>query len=69
MSAYQMPKGFDDQPWYPQWKRTVDRVVAARMELDASKPGTPEREAAGREYESALSAFRLLAEKHQPKRH
>jgi hypothetical protein len=62
-----MPKRFEDQPWYPEWKRTVDRVVAARMELDATKPGTPEREAADGKYQSALTAFRLLAHQHQPK--
>jgi hypothetical protein len=38
----QMPERFEDQPWYPEWKRTVDRVVTARMELDAAKPGTPD---------------------------
>jgi hypothetical protein len=60
-----MPKSFEDQPWYPEWKKTIDRVVAARMVLDATKPDTPEWEAADREYEAALTPFRLLAEKHR----
>jgi len=45
----------------------IDRVVTARMELDATKRGTPEREAADREYESALTAFRMVADKHRRK--
>jgi hypothetical protein len=67
MLGIPMPERFEDQPWYPEWKRTVDRVVTARMELDATKPGTPEWEAADREYESALAAFRAAADEHRPK--
>jgi hypothetical protein len=58
-----MSKRFEDQSWYPEWKKTIDRVVAARMALDATQPGTLERETANREYEAALAAFRLVAEK------
>jgi hypothetical protein len=43
-----MPNRFEDQPWYPEWKKTIDRVVTARMALDATTPGTPEWEAADR---------------------
>ena len=25
-----MPDRFEDQPWYPEWKKAVDRVVAPR---------------------------------------
>jgi hypothetical protein len=60
-----MPKRFEDQSWYPEWKKTIDRVVVARMALDATKPDAREREAAEREYEAALVAFRLVAEKHR----
>jgi hypothetical protein len=60
-----MSKRFEDQPWYPEWKKTIDRVVTARMALDATKSDTPERETAQREYEAALVAFRLVAEKHR----
>lgn len=59
-----MSERFQDQPWYPEWKKAVDRVVSARMALDATSPDTLGREAAEREYEAALAAFRLLAEKH-----
>jgi hypothetical protein len=52
---------FEDQPWYPAWKKSIDRVVATRLALDATKPGTPEREVAEREYENALTVHRLLA--------
>jgi hypothetical protein len=58
-----MSQRFEDQSWYPEWKQTVDRVVAARMALDATKPDTPEREAAEREYQVALAAFRSAAER------
>jgi hypothetical protein len=60
-----MSKRFEDQSWYPEWKKTIDRVVAARMALDATQLGTTERETADREYEAALAAFRLVAEKHR----
>jgi hypothetical protein len=60
---YRHAKRFEDQSWYPEWKKTIDRVVAARMALDATQPGTLERETADREYEAALAAFRLVAEK------
>ena len=56
---------FEDQPWYSEWKKTTDRVIAALMARDSTKQGTPEREAADREYEAAIAAFRLLAEQHR----
>ena len=43
----------------------MDRVIAALMVRDSTKQGTPERQAADREYEAAIAAFRLLAEKHR----
>jgi hypothetical protein len=54
---------FENQSWYPEWKEVVDRVVAARMAVDATAPETPERQAADREYQTALTDFRILAEK------
>jgi hypothetical protein len=54
---------FENQSWYPEWKKAVDRVVAARMALDATTPETPERQTADREYQAALTGFRTLAEK------
>jgi hypothetical protein len=58
-----MPTRFEDQPWYPEWHEVVERVVAARMARDSTKPDTPEREAADREYDVALAAFRSAAER------
>jgi hypothetical protein len=53
---------FEKQPWYPVWKKSIDRLVAARLALDATKPGTPERESAEREYENAMNIHQLLVE-------
>jgi hypothetical protein len=58
-----MSSGFENQPWYPEWREAVQRVVAALAARENTKPGTPEREASDREYEAALAAFRLAAEK------
>jgi hypothetical protein len=59
-----MRQRFEDQPWYSEWKKTTDRVIAALMVRDSTKPGTREREAADRVYEAAMAAFRSLAEQH-----
>jgi hypothetical protein len=59
-----MTQRFKDQPWYAEWKKTMDRVIGALMARDSTKPDTPEREAADREYVAAMAAFRLLAEQH-----
>jgi hypothetical protein len=50
-----------EPPWYPEWRKALGRVIAATMARDATQPGTPEREAAEREYDSALTAFREVA--------
>ena len=60
-----MSERFEDQPWYPEWHAVVDRVVTARIARDSSAAGTPEREAADREYDTALAAFRSAAERFQ----
>jgi hypothetical protein len=60
-----MPSRFEDQPWYSEWKKTTDRVIAALMARDSTKQGTRERKAPDREYEAAIAAFRLLAERHR----
>jgi hypothetical protein len=63
-----MAARFEDQPWHQEWREVLDRVIAAEMARDRAKPGTPEREAADREYEAALVVFRALADKisHKP---
>jgi hypothetical protein len=58
-----LSKRFEDQPWYPEWRAVVDRVVTARMARDSAAGGTPEREAADLEYDLALAAFRSAAER------
>jgi hypothetical protein len=61
-----MATRFEDQPWHQEWREALDRVIAAQMRRDGAKLGTPEREAANREHEAALAAFRALAEKIRP---
>ena len=51
----------EDQPWYSQWHEALERVIAAQMARDATKPGTPEREIAERECDAAYAAFRVVA--------
>ena len=51
----------DDQPWYREWRQALERVIAAQMMLDATKPGTPQRQTADQEYEAAIAAFRAAA--------
>jgi hypothetical protein len=43
----------------PKWKEAAERVVAAQMARDGTKPGTPEREAVDREYEVAPCGLSL----------
>ena len=45
-----MATRFEDQPWHQEWREALDRVIAGQMARDGAKPGTPEREAADREY-------------------
>jgi hypothetical protein len=52
-----MPTRFENQAWYAEWHEVVERVVASRMACDSTAVGMPEREAAEREYDSALAAF------------
>jgi hypothetical protein len=57
----QPPPKPEDQPWYPQWRAALDRVIAASMAVDATMVGTPERLAAKQEHEAALAEFRKVA--------
>jgi hypothetical protein len=47
----------------PEWHEVVERVVAARMARDSTRPDTLEREKADRQYDAALAAFRSAAER------
>jgi len=55
------PSAVEDQPWYPEWRAAVERVIAASMARDATMVGTPERKAADQECEAAMAAFREIA--------
>jgi hypothetical protein len=57
------PKKFEDQPWYLEWKQSIDKVVATKLTLDATQPNTAEREAAEHEYEHALATHHALADR------
>jgi hypothetical protein len=57
------PKKLEDQPWYPEWKQSMDRVVATRLALDATRPNTPTREVAEDEYQDALASHQALADR------
>ena len=48
----------EDQPWYPKWREALERVITAQMN---SRAGTPEREEADREYDTAMALFRASA--------
>ena len=51
----------EDQPWYPKWREALERAVVAQMKRDSSRAGTPEREEADREYDTAMALFRAVA--------
>jgi hypothetical protein len=51
----------EDQPWYPQWRKALEKVMVAQMARDSASPGTPEREAIDREYEAAIASFCSIA--------
>ncbi len=54
-----MPETFEDQPWYREWHEALHRVISTAR--DRTVAGTPEREAAEREYDAALAEFRKIA--------
>lgn len=56
-----MPERFEDQAWYSQWREALERVIAGSMARDRTRVGTPEREAAQKECDAALAAFRAIA--------
>ena len=41
-----MPTRFENQTWYAEWREVVERVVAARMARDSTRPDAPEGEKA-----------------------
>jgi hypothetical protein len=51
----------NEPPWYREWREKLERVIAAQMKRDATKPATAEQQTADQEYEAAMSAFREIA--------
>jgi len=51
----------EDQPWYPDWHQAINHAIATREARDSEKLGTPAWEAADVEYQTALTAYRLIA--------
>jgi hypothetical protein len=56
-----MPMRVEDQPWYPRWHASIDRIIAAQVARDATALDTPAREAAQRTCDEALASFREIA--------
>ena len=50
----------EDQPWYTKWREALEMVIVAQIKHD-SRAGTPEREEADREYNTAMALFRAVA--------
>jgi hypothetical protein len=55
------PPSVEDQPWYPEWRAALERVISALVARDATIVGTPQRRAAQQEYDAAMAAFREIA--------
>jgi hypothetical protein len=51
----------EDQPWYPRWYASIDRVIAAQAARDATVLDTPARAAAHRTCDEAFASFREIA--------
>jgi len=56
-----MAERFEDQPWYREWHERLERVISAQMRREAAQAGTAERAAADAEFETAMAAFREIA--------
>jgi hypothetical protein len=51
----------EDQLWYPKWREALEPAIVAQMKRDSSQAGTPEREEADRESDTAMALFRAVA--------
>jgi hypothetical protein len=52
--------GAEQQPWYPQWREAIERVIATRATRERARPDTIEREAAEADYQAALKSYRSV---------
>jgi hypothetical protein len=55
------PDKFEQQPWYQEWKQSIDRVIAAQLRFSSTKSDTPEGQSASQDYQAALDAHREVA--------
>jgi hypothetical protein len=52
----------ENQPWYPKWRKAVQRLILARETLRAAKEGTSAYAEAELEYAAAWRAYKSIAD-------
>jgi hypothetical protein len=52
----------ENQPWYEDWRKAVQRLMLAREVLRNAKEGTLARKEAEHECEAARVAYKLIAD-------
>jgi hypothetical protein len=52
----------ENQPWYPKWRKAVQRLMLAREALRNAKEGTSAYSKAESEYGAAWSAYKSIAD-------
>jgi hypothetical protein len=57
-----MPLTVENQPWYPKWRKAVQRLMLARETLRKAKEGTSAYAEAELEYGAAWSAYKSIAD-------
>jgi hypothetical protein len=53
----------ENQPWYPHWRQSVQRLILAREMLRDTKEGTRARTEAELEYDEAWSDYKSIADR------
>jgi hypothetical protein len=57
-----MTKTVENQPWYPKWRKAVQRLILAREALRNTKEGSSAHMEAELEYGAAWSAYKSIAD-------
>jgi hypothetical protein len=52
----------ETQPWFPEWRKAVQRLMLARERLRDTKEGTQARTEVEREYGAAWAAYKSIAD-------
>ena len=52
----------ENQPWFPKWRKAVQRLILAREALRNAEKGTPAYTEAEVEYRAAWSAYKSIAD-------